>query len=62
MINGPILSFLSGIEKLDINPNAFIINMAISGNMTEIVKIEINTIPSAFGPEKPKMYGLADIR
>ena len=62
MINGPILSFLSGIEKLDINPNAFIINMAISGNMTEIVKIEINTIPSALGHEKPKMYGLADIR
>ncbi|MBK9581516.1 MAG: hypothetical protein IPO48_06315 [Saprospiraceae bacterium] len=62
MINVYNSFFLSGIEKLDINPNAFIINMAISGNMTEIVKIEINTIPSALGPEKPKMYGLADIK
>ena len=62
MINGPILSFLSGIEKLDINPNAFIITIAISGNITEIVSIEIKTIPSALGPEKPKMYGLANIK
>lgn len=47
-------SFFSGISKDEIRPRAFIIKIAISGNIMEIDKTEMITNPSALGPEKPK--------
>jgi hypothetical protein len=54
MINGPIRSFLSGISNDEISPNAFIIRIAIKGNIMAIDKTDIMIKPCALGLEKPK--------
>jgi hypothetical protein len=53
-ISGPILSFLSFISRVLINPKAFIIKIEIIGNSTEMLTIDMTTNPSALSPENPK--------